>query len=101
MIFHLLCRYYERHSCRRTLSHKRRQGVTCSGNSCLLLGFNSSTMANGMVAVATFQIAAKASTAAGSSIPASGGAGEPISIEGFMFGLCRVLAFGPRGSMRE
>ncbi len=71
------------------------KSVTCSVNGCLLLGFNSTTMADGTVAVATFQIAANpsttsipiqitgvvASTAAGSSIPASGGTGT-ISLPG-------------------
>jgi len=65
------------------------KSVSCSGNNCLILGFNSTTIADGTVATATFQIAsnpsttsipiqitgAVASTAAGISIPASGGTG--------------------------
>jgi len=71
------------------------KSITCSGNSCLLAGFNSTTMADGTVAIATFQIAANpstnsipiqitsavASTAVGNSIPASGGTGT-ISVPG-------------------
>ncbi len=71
------------------------KSVTCSGNNCLILGFNSTAMANGTVAIATFQIAANpstttipiqisgvvASTASGASIPASGGSGT-VSLAG-------------------
>src|ERR1700694_4671791 len=65
------------------------KAVSCSGNNCLIAGFNSNSMADGTVAVATFQIAASpssnpipiqlthvvASTTGGVSIPASGGSG--------------------------
>ena len=63
--------------------------LNCSGNTCLAFGFNTTTFGDGIVAVATFQIAANpsttsigvivngvvASTVAGTPIPASGGAG--------------------------
>lgn len=66
------------------------KGVTCSGNTCLVFGVNAATLSDGVVAVATFQIAAKPSSsvieiavngvvaaeANGSSIAASGGAGK-------------------------
>ena len=32
------------------------KSITCSANSCLLLGFNNTAMANGTVATATFQL---------------------------------------------
>ena len=65
------------------------KSVTCSGSTCLILGFNNTAMADGTVATATFQIASSpsttsipiqitgvvASTATGSSILASGGTG--------------------------
>jgi len=65
------------------------KSVTCSGSTCLILGFNNTAMADGSVATATFQIASSpsttsipiqitgvvASTATGSSILASGGTG--------------------------
>ena len=65
------------------------KSLSCSGNTCLAFGFNTTTFSDGVVAVATFQIAASpssssivvtvdsvvASTAAGGPIPASGGAG--------------------------
>jgi uncharacterized protein (TIGR03437 family) len=65
------------------------KSITCSANTCLLLGFNNTAMADGAVATATFQIASSpsttsipvqvssvvASSAAGDSIPASGGSG--------------------------
>jgi hypothetical protein len=64
--------------------------MTCSGNTCLVFGVNTATLADGVVAVATFQIAAKpaaatieivvngtvAAEANGSPIPASGGTGK-------------------------
>jgi len=65
------------------------KSITCLGNNCLLLGFNNTAMSDGTVATATFQVASNpsttsilvqitgvvASTAAGDSIPASGGSG--------------------------
>ena len=71
------------------------KSITCAGNSCLILGFNSTPIADGTVAVATFQVSAApsatsipiqitgvvASTATGDSIPASGGSGT-ISLPG-------------------
>ncbi len=71
------------------------KSVTCSTNSCLILGLNNTAMADGTVATATFQVASNpsttsipvqitgvvASTAAGISIPASGGTGT-ISLPG-------------------
>jgi len=65
------------------------KNITCSGNNCLLLGFNSTAMADGTVATATFHISSApsatsipvqisgvvATSAGGDSIPASGGAG--------------------------
>lgn len=65
------------------------KSITCSANTCLLLGFNNTAIADGTVATATFQIASSpsttsipvqisgvvASSAAGDSIPASGGSG--------------------------
>lgn len=65
------------------------KSLSCSGNNCLIAGINSTVIANGTVAVATFQIAANPSSnpiaiqlksvvvtsATGSSIPASGGSG--------------------------
>jgi hypothetical protein len=64
--------------------------LNCSGNTCLLFGVNRSTLADGVVATATFQIAANPSSATieiaiksvvaaelnGNSIPASGGVGK-------------------------
>ncbi len=64
--------------------------LSCSGNTCLIFGVNTNTIADGVVAVATFQIAANPSStvigivvngvvaaeANGSSIPASGGSGK-------------------------
>jgi uncharacterized protein (TIGR03437 family) len=63
--------------------------ITCSGTTCLVLGFNTTAIADGTVATATFQIASNpsntsilvqitgvvASTATGTSIPATGGSG--------------------------
>ena len=63
--------------------------VTCAGNTCLAYGLNTNTIADGVVATATFQIAANpsttnigilltsvvASTQAGTSIQAVGGSG--------------------------
>jgi hypothetical protein len=63
------------------------KSITCSGNTCLVFGVNTATLPDGVVAVATFQIAAKPSSgtieivvngavaaeANGSPIPASGG----------------------------
>ena len=68
--------------------------LNCSGNTCLDFGFNTNTFADGIVAVATFQIAANpsttsigvivngvvASTAAGTPIPASGGGAGIITL---------------------
>jgi len=65
------------------------KSLSCSGNNCLIAGINSTVIADGTVAVATFQIAANpssnpiaiqlknavATSATGSSIPASGGSG--------------------------
>lgn len=65
------------------------KSVSCSGNNCLVFGFNSAPIANGVVAIATFQIGPSAvdspitvqltsmvaSDPNGSSIPASGVAG--------------------------
>jgi hypothetical protein len=64
--------------------------MTCSGNTCLVFGVTNATLPDGVVAVATFQIAAKPSSATieivvngavaaeanGSPIPASGGTGK-------------------------
>jgi hypothetical protein len=64
--------------------------ITCSANTCLLFGVNRNTLADGVVATATFQIAANPSSttieiaiksvvaaeATGYSIPASGGVGK-------------------------
>jgi hypothetical protein len=64
--------------------------MTCSGNTCLVFGMNTATLADGVVAVATFQLAAKpsasivgiaisgvvAAEANGSPITASGGSGK-------------------------
>jgi PilZ domain-containing protein len=64
--------------------------ITCSGNTCLVFGVNTATLADGVVAVATFQIAPKPSSATieivvngavaaeanGSPIPATGGTGK-------------------------
>jgi len=65
------------------------KSLSCSGNNCLVAGINSTVMADGTVATATFQIAANpssnpipiqltsvvATTAAGTSISSSGGSG--------------------------
>ena len=65
------------------------KSLSCSGNNCLIAGINSTVIADGTVAVATFQIAANpssnliaiqlanvvATSATGSSILASGGSG--------------------------
>ncbi len=65
------------------------KSITCSANSCLVLGFNNTVMTDGTVATAIFHIAANASTTtipvqisgvvastgSGDSIPASGGSG--------------------------
>ena len=65
------------------------KSITCSSDTCLILGFNNTPMADGTVATATFQLASNpsttslpvqlsavvASTAAGDAIPASGGSG--------------------------
>ncbi|MEO8051227.1 MAG: hypothetical protein ABI833_12495 [Acidobacteriota bacterium] len=73
------------------------KSISCSGNNCLIVGFNSNVIANGTVAVATFQIAANpsnnpipiqltgaiATTAGGTSIPATGNTGAislPVSL---------------------
>ncbi len=73
--------------------------ISCSGNSCLVIGMNSTVIADGSVAVATFQIAsnptsatipiqiasAVISSAAGSSIPGSGSSGTiavPVVVSG-------------------
>ena len=64
--------------------------LNCSGNTCLVFGVNNATLADGVVATATFQLAAKpsasvieitingvvAAEANGSSITASGGTGK-------------------------
>jgi hypothetical protein len=64
--------------------------MTCSGNTCLVFGMNTATLADGVVAVATFQLAAKPSASVitvtingvvaaepnGYSITASGGSGK-------------------------
>jgi hypothetical protein len=66
------------------------KGITCSGNTCLLFGSNTTILTDGVVATATFQVAAKPSStivgivvngvvaaeANGSSISASGGSGK-------------------------
>jgi hypothetical protein len=66
------------------------KSLSCSGNNCLIVGFNSTVIADGTVAIATFQIAPNpsssairiqltnvvASSASGVSIPSSGGAGS-------------------------
>ena len=71
------------------------KSLSCSGNNCLVAGFNSTVIADGSVASATFQIAANpssnpiliqltsvvATTASGTSIPSSGGSGT-ISLPG-------------------
>ena len=71
------------------------KSISCSGNNCLVAGVNSTVMADGTLASATFQIAANpsnnpiaiqltkvvATSAIGSSIPASGGSGA-ISLPG-------------------
>ncbi len=71
------------------------KSLSCSGNNCLVAGFNSTTIADGTVASATFQIAANpssnpisiqlttivATTAGGTSITSSGGGGS-ISLPG-------------------
>ena len=65
------------------------KSLSCSGNNCLVAGFNSTVIADGTVASATFQIAANpssnpiliqlttvvATTAGATSIPSSGGSG--------------------------
>ncbi len=73
------------------------KSLSCSGNNCLIVGFNSNAIADGQVAVATFQISPQpssnpisiqltnvvASTAAGNSIPSGGGSGTislPLSV---------------------
>jgi hypothetical protein len=73
------------------------KSLSCSGNHCLVVGFNSGLIADGVVAIATFQIAAipgsnpipiqlgsvVATTALGTSIPALGGSGTitlPVSV---------------------
>lgn len=66
------------------------KSLSCSGNNCIIIGFNATVIADGPVAVATFQIAPNpsntaipiqltsvvASTAGGVSIPSSGGTGS-------------------------
>lgn len=73
------------------------KSLSCSGNNCLVAGFNSTVIANGTVASATFQIAANpssnpiliqltsvvATTASATSIPSSGGSGSislPVTV---------------------
>ena len=73
------------------------KSISCSGNNCLIVGFNSNVIADGQVAVATFQISGQpssnpisiqltsvvASTAGGTSIPSSGSTGTitlPVSV---------------------
>ena len=66
------------------------KSLSCSGNNCLIVGFNTSVIADGPVAIATFQIAPNpsssaipiqltnvvASTAGGVSIPSNGTSGS-------------------------
>ena len=73
------------------------KSLSCSGNNCLIAGINSTVIADGTVALATFQIAANpssnpiainltsvvATTAGGTSIPSSGGSGTislPVAV---------------------
>src|SRR5258706_13426559 len=66
------------------------KSISCSGTRCLIFGFNNNVVADGTIAIATFQIATfpsnttipitlthlVVSPASGAAIPASGGAGE-------------------------
>ena len=73
------------------------KSLSCSGNNCLIVGFNSTAIADGPVATATFQISGApsnnpiaiqltrvvASTAGGTAIPSSGSPGSitlPVSV---------------------
>jgi hypothetical protein len=65
------------------------KSISCSGNRCLVSGFNDNTLADGTIAVAIFQIATRpsataisialnnavSSTVTGAAVPASGGSG--------------------------
>ena len=73
------------------------KSLSCSGNNCLIVGFNSTVIPDGTVATATFQISGQpssnpisiqltgvvASSAGGTSIPSSGGTGTitlPVAV---------------------
>ncbi len=91
------------------------KSVSCSGNNCLVAGFNSTVIADGTVASATFQIAANpssnpiqiqltgvvATTAGGASIPSAGGSGTimlPVAAVGLSSLTCISSTINTPGS---